>query len=44
MEEGLEIEMCRGIVMNDYRGIRVINSEVEVKNTRVNVEPPVSIE
>ena len=44
IEEGLEIEMCRGIVMNDYRGIRVINSEVEVKNTRVNVEPPVSFE
>ena len=44
VEKGLEIEMCRGIVMNDYRGIRVINSEVEVKNTRVNVEPPVSIE
>ena len=44
IEEGLEIEMCRGIVMNDYRGIRVINSEVEVKNTKVNVEPPVSFE
>ena len=30
--------------MNNYRGIRVINSEVEVKNTRVNVEPAVSFE
>ena len=44
IEEGLEIEMCRGIQMNNYRGIRVINSEVKVKNTRVNVEPAVSFE
>ncbi len=44
IESGLEIEMCRGIVMNDYRGIRVINSEVVVENTKVNVEPPVVIE
>lgn len=44
IEKGLEIEMCRGIVMNDYRGIRVINSEVVVENTKVNVEPPVVFE
>ena len=44
IEEGLEIEMCRGIEMTDYRGIRTINSEVTVENTRVNVDPPVMIE
>lgn len=44
VEKGLEIEMCRGIEMNDYRGIRIINSEVSVENTKVNVEPPVVVE
>ena len=44
IEEGLEIEMCRGIEMTDYRGIRTINSEVTVENTRINVDPTVMIE
>ena len=44
IEKGLEIEMCRGIEMNDFRGIRVINAEVKVEDTKVNCEPMVSFE
>lgn len=44
IHEGLEIEMCRGIEMTGYRGIRVINSEVDVRNVKVNVEPQISRE
>ena len=38
-EKGLEIEMCAGIPDSDYRGIRIINADVELKNVSVNVQP-----
>lgn len=39
VEKGLEIEMCAGIPSSDYRGIRIINADVSLKNVSVNVQP-----
>ncbi len=38
-EENLEVEMYRGIPDTDYRGIRVKNADIRLKNVKVNVDP-----
>ncbi len=41
-ETGLEVEMFRGIEPSDFRGIRVINTDLELENVSVNSDPMIS--
>jgi rhamnogalacturonyl hydrolase YesR len=43
-EEGLEAEMCAGIPETDFRGIRVINSDVKFDNVFVDTDPMIKYE
>ena len=42
--EVFEIEMFKGIPTSTYKGIRIINADVKVENTSVNVDPPILFE
>ena len=44
LESGLEAEMCAGIPESDFRGIRVINSDVKFDNISVDTDPMIKYE
>jgi polygalacturonase len=44
LAENTEAEMCKGIPVSSYRGIRVINAEAKFEKVSVNVEPAVQVE
>ena len=44
LERGLEAEMCAGIPESDFRGIRVINSDVKFDNISVDTDPMIKYE
>ena len=44
IESGLEAEMCAGIPESDFRGIRVINSDVKFDNISVDTDPMIKYE
>ncbi|MBO7348662.1 MAG: hypothetical protein J6U27_01750, partial [Spirochaetales bacterium] len=44
LESGLEAEMCAGIPESDFKGIRVINSDVKFDNISVDTDPMIKYE
>ena len=44
LESGLEAEMCAGIPESDFRGIRVINSDVKFDDIKVDTDPMIKYE